>query len=268
MRFDPPSLPVLFGLTLLALAYLRALDILNDRGHPISRTQKSWFWLGWIVTAIALIGPIDTYSAELLWVHMTQHILLADVAGPLLLLGLRTPVIVFFWPRFMLVWAARNSIMRGTWHVLTFPPVALTIWLVVLFAWHIPAAYELALTSEPIHILEHASFVLTGALVWWPIIDPMKTHRRSGLWKAGYLVTARVLSGALATVMIVAQPLYPAYAENAVLFGLEAQTDQQIAGAIMMFVDFVLISVVALALVISTFPADDAGLQSQAAKDS
>ena len=36
-----------------------------------------------------------------------------------------------------------------------------------LWAWHIPALFQATLTSEPVHIAQHASFFLTAVLFWW-----------------------------------------------------------------------------------------------------
>jgi cytochrome c oxidase assembly factor CtaG len=198
---------------------------------------------------------------------MTQHILLADVAGPLLLIGLRTPVLVFFWPKPMLVVAAHSRVIRGIWHIVTKPAVALTIWALTLYVWHVPSLYESALQSDVAHSLEHASFVLTGALVWWPLIDPAGTGNRSGVWKAGYLFVARTLSGALGVAMIVSSPWYESYIRTAPLYGLTPATDQQIAGVIMMSVDFLIVTVIGMAFIISSFPSDDAGRRAQLQND-
>jgi hypothetical protein len=39
--------------------------------------------------------------------------------------------------------------------VLAHPPVALPLWLLNLYVWHLPALYRGRLTSEPLHALQH-----------------------------------------------------------------------------------------------------------------
>jgi len=39
--------------------------------------------------------------------------------------------------------------------------------------WHLPAAYEFALTSETWHNLEHACFFFTSVMFcWWRLFNP------------------------------------------------------------------------------------------------
>lgn len=256
MIWSAPSPTVVIALVVLGAAYWRAIQILRDRSRTIGRWQQAAYWAGLVVTALALIGPVDVYAAEVLWVHMIQHILLADVAGPLMLVGLRTPVLVFFWPKPVLVWGARSRVLQRSWAALTWPPVALSVWVATMIAWHIPSIHSLSLQSEWIHMLQHAGFVLTGALVWWPLIDPARHRAMNGLWKAGYLFLARTLSGVLGTVLIVSPALFAEYADGAYRMGITPVFDQQLAGAIMMSVDFLIVSIGAIAFIMSTYPGD------------
>ena len=52
----------------------------------------------------ALLSPLDSLGeTDLLSAHMGQHLLLGDLAAPLLVIGLRTPVYAFLLPRGLLV---------------------------------------------------------------------------------------------------------------------------------------------------------------------
>jgi putative membrane protein len=92
--------------------------------------------------------------------------------------------------------------------------------------WHVPAVYELALRNEAVHVLEHATFVVAGLLVWSQLVDPA---RRGELTRGGRVALAVVLFAcgqALANVLIFSfQPLYPTYSDIG---------DQQLAGLVMM----------------------------------
>jgi putative membrane protein len=74
---------------------------------------------------------------------------------------------------------AHNRAVRHTLGFLTRPGIALTLWVVIHGAWHIPRAYDYVLTHQTAHNLEHATFMLAGLLVWTQLIDPAHTGRLS-----------------------------------------------------------------------------------------
>ena len=239
--FDPL---VVTALVVAATLYWRAVRVLRARGRRIPWWQQCSFACGLLLVAIATLTVIDSLGASyLLSAHMAQHLLLADLAGPLLLIGVRAPLLYFFWPRPVLVTVARIAPLRRVWTTIRRPRWSLTIWLVTLYAWHHPALYEAALRSAPIHYLEHAMFAFTGMLAWWPLLDP--THNRvvGRIWKAVYVMAARTIGGFLGIVLIVSgAQIYDFYGDNALHFGMSALTDQQLAGAMMMAVDMVVVT--------------------------
>ena len=79
--------------------YLRAVRVLGGRGYDVPSWQQVSFHAGVILTAIGLLSPIDHLGEELLSAHMTQHVMIADLAAPLLLMGIRNPVLGFILPR-------------------------------------------------------------------------------------------------------------------------------------------------------------------------
>ena len=107
---------------------------------------------------------------------MAQHLLLADIAVPFLLVGLRTPMLVFFLPRPALVPLARSHWLRAVLRTLTRPTVAVPVYVVVLYTWHLPFAFEGALRHPLVHALQHLSFIAIGVIVWWSALEPH--HRR------------------------------------------------------------------------------------------
>ena len=60
---------------------------------------------------------------------------------------------------------AVGALRRG-WRALTRPAAAWTLQAVALWAWHLPVLYQAALSSWPLHALEHAAFLGTAALFW------------------------------------------------------------------------------------------------------
>lgn len=235
----------LAAILLAAVLYLRAVRILRGRGRAVPRRQQAAFFAGLSLVAVALLSGLDPLGERyLLSAHMAQHLLIADIPGPLLLIGVRAPVLYFLWPKAVLVPVARSRPLRRAWTWLTRPPIALTTWLVVLYAWHLPALYQLALRDPVAHAAEHVMFAFAGMLAWWPLLDPTHHRATARAWKAFYVVVARLVGGILGIVMIVRrEPLYPFYGDAARHFGISPRTDQQIAGAMMMALDFLIATI-------------------------
>lgn len=229
-------------LALLALAaglYLRAVLVLARRGYRVPRTQQLWWWGGLALVAVGLVSPIDGLGEELLTAHMAQHLIITDLAAPLLLIGIRSPVYAFLLPRPMLVSLARRRALRQLFRRLRQPLVAIPAWVVILYSWHFTFAFEGALGNEGLHLLQHQSFMAGALLVWWSVIEPKRRRLPGDLWKAPYLLGAR-LPGMLLGMnfLIMRSPAYgDAYGDLSRDHGLSPLADQQIAGAMMMVVD-------------------------------
>jgi cytochrome c oxidase assembly factor CtaG len=237
-------LPLLL-LVAAALLYSRACSILATRGRIVPGMQRASYFTGLALIAIATQTFVDPVGEQsLLSLHMLQHLLIADLPAPLLLYGARAPVLYFFWPRPVLVTVARMTLVRRLWAWMRRPQVALTIWLTTLYAWHVPVLYELALTNRLAHDLEHVMFALTGVLAWWPLLDPTHQRVEGRVWKAAYVVAARMIGGVLGIVLIMwPKQLYSPYGDSALAYGVSVIGDQQVAGGMMMLVDSAVIIV-------------------------
>jgi cytochrome c oxidase assembly factor CtaG len=194
------------------------------------------------LTAIGLLSPIDTLGADLLSAHMAQHLLIADLSAPLLLIGLRSPVYAFYLPRPVLVTLARRHGLRRVFRRLRRPVVAVPVWIVILYGWHLAFAFDAALRSDLVHAIQHESFVLGSLLVWWSVIEPKRRRLPGDLWKAPYLLGARLAGMFLGMAFIIMKtPAYAAYYGDAARgHGLSPITDQQIAGGMMLALDFLI----------------------------
>jgi cytochrome c oxidase assembly factor CtaG len=172
--------------------------------------------------------------------HMAQHLLIADLAAPLLLVGLRTPVLVFYLPRPVLVPLARRRRLRQLFRFVRKPLVAIGIYVVVLYGWHMAFAFEGALRSPVLHALQHESFVIASLPVWWPAIEPKRRRLRGELWKIGHIMGCRLAGMFLAMAFIIASaPFYAGYYgdRSQTQHGIDPLLDQQIAGGMMMGLD-------------------------------
>jgi cytochrome c oxidase assembly factor CtaG len=209
--WDADALVVIPGI---AAAYLIACT-----RFPAPRWRIASFLAGCALMLAVQIGPLATLALHyLLSMHLLQNVVLAEWGPLLCMLGLT--------PRM----AAKLERLPGA-QVLTQPVVALPVWLVTYFAWHLPWAYDAALRHQwTILHAEHASYFAAGCLVWWPVLHGRWT---SGT-KAVYLFAAFVLASPLGLLLaLLPSALYTFYDHVPRLWGLSPLTDQQIAGTTM-----------------------------------
>ena len=236
------SIP-LIGMIGASLLYLRACSVLAGRGRVVPMAQRVSFFFGLAMIFVATETFVDPVGEEaLLSLHMLQHLLIADLPAPFLLYGVRAPLLYFFWPRPILVTVARITPLRRLWSWLTQPKVALTVWLATLYAWHVPFMYEAAISNRIVHDLEHVSFAFTGVLAWWPLMDPTHHRVEGRVWKAAYIVAARMVGGVLGIILVGwPEQVYSIYGDAALRYGIDPLVDQQAAGGMMMIVDSLII---------------------------
>jgi cytochrome c oxidase assembly factor CtaG len=220
--------------------YVRALRVLGRRGVTVPRGQIALWHLGLGLQGVALLSPIGSAADELLSAHMVEHILLADLGAPLLLAGLRNPVLAFFLPRDVLVPLARSR-LRRVFRTLRKPLVALPVYTVVLYGWHLGFAFEGAVRHQLVHVAQHASFIFAGVLVWWSALEPKRRQLHGDLWKIGHILAARMIAMFLGMAFVlIREPVYGGVYGTGERRGISALADQQTAGAIMVAVDIVI----------------------------
>lgn len=204
-------------------------------GRGVHARRALAFGAGWVVTAAALVSPLDGLGAQLFSAHMLQHEMLMVVAAPLFVLG--RPLGAFAWA---LPWAWTRGIggffhrpgWRAPWLVITAPLAAWLIHALALWLWHIPSLFQAALANEGVHGLQHASFFVGALLYWWSVMGH-SPGRQAGAAMAS-LFTTMIHTGALGALLTLAPvPWYPAYAGRTAAFGLDPLEDQQLGGLVM-----------------------------------
>ncbi len=204
---------------LVVVPALAAAYGLSLRRFPAPRWRVACFAAGAAILLAVLISPLDTLARHyLLSAHLLQNVALAEWAPALLVLGLAP--------------AAANALARipGA-RAATHPLVALPVWLVTYFVWHLPWAYDAALRHQATLLhLEHASYFAAGCLLWWPVFH----GRASSGAKALYLFGAFVLASPLGLMLaLLPDAVYGFYEHGPGLWGLSPLADQQIAGITM-----------------------------------
>ncbi len=223
---------VLIPSAILLYLYVRRWLAVRRSGSPRAAADAPlWrlcsFCAGVLVTVAALVSPIDSLADQLFSAHMVQHILLLDLAPILAILGL-TKVILRPATRSVHTLERRAG-------PLAHPVFAVFAYVAVIWAWHVPAAYDLAVRHQGIHVLEHLSFLLVGSLYWWHLLSPIRSRMRlNGMGPVVYMGSTKLLVGALGMGLAFApSALYPYYAHLPRVWGISAIDDQGMAGLIM-----------------------------------
>ncbi len=213
-------------------------------------------WTSWSldpVLLVALVSPLGEIGDRwLISAHMLQHVLLTDLAAALLVLGVRAPVLPLGLPKAGLRALAPGARAGRAIHMLTRPWVALPLWALATWVWAIPAVFDYAASHTVVHALEHATLFYTGIALWWLIVDPLPSERRKPHpHRLGYLAFTRVASAAVCLPLTwLATPLYPLYANAPRVYGIPAIRDQQIAGASMCLIEFLIFGIAVAAVFI------------------
>lgn len=255
--FDPIAI-----LALVAASYVYARVYRRAASHSEAVGAGHWapYAAGIVVLAIALLSPIDAIGdGWLLSAHMLQHVLLSDVAPALIVLGLRSPVLQLGLARR----ALREVAPRGRWGrvlgLLTSPWVAIPLWATATWVWAIPSMFDFAAQHQVVHAFEHATLFYTGLALWWLIVDPLPRVRlRPSGERLALLGFTRLASAAICVPLTwVTSVQYPLYASAPRGFGLSAISDQQLAGAGMCFIEFLVFGIAFAAVFISMLGRED-----------
>jgi putative membrane protein len=220
-----------------ALLYRWAVGVVR-RAHPdnpVPRYRVVAWYLGLFVLLIALAAPIATYDTTLFSVHMDQPVLMVMVAAPLLAIG--APITLLLRvaspeTRQRLVLPVLHSrVVR----ILAFPVIAWILFAAVMWASHFSSLFDAALENDFIHLFEHALYLGSALLFWWPVVgaDP-SPWRLPHPARVAYLFLGMPQSSFLGLAIFSApEPLYSHYVTLVRSWGPTPLADQQIAGGIM-----------------------------------
>jgi len=206
---------------LAAVAVLVAAYVLGARRHRPSHRRIASFAGAVALLLVATVTPLATLAVHyLLSAHLVQNVALAEWI-PLLLVASVPPGLA--------ATLARPRAVR----LLTSPFVALPLWLAAYAAWHVPALYDAALRNHALLHLEHLTYLVTGLLLWWPVLQERPWRLTDGA-RCAYLFTAFVFASPLGLLLaLLPSPAYDFYEEAPRIWDLTALADQQIAGVAM-----------------------------------
>jgi putative membrane protein len=234
--------PMVMALVLAAaiLAYCRAWQHLRHRLPELTSPWRPAAFAGGMAALWLAVGsPLAGLDEALLSAHMIQHLLLSMVAAPLILLGAPMLPLLHGVPWVVMAHgiapAVRSTSVRAIGRLLGQPAVCWSVAMVVFIGWHIPALFDLALRSERWHVVAHASFLASGILFWWPVVQPWPSRSVWPRWSMPlYLFLATLPCDALSAFLVFSdRVVYPAYLSAPRNVRLSALQDQEWAGAVM-----------------------------------
>jgi cytochrome c oxidase assembly factor CtaG len=166
---------LVLGVLISVALYVWGLVVLHRRGDRWPRGRSAAFLIGGMGSiVVATMSALGTYDTVLFSVHVVQHMILMMVAPMFLALG--APVTLALrtlpsWPRAILLRLLHTWLAR----VLTFPPLALALFIATPFALYYSPFYELSLRSAFWHAFLHLHFVIVGSMLMWPLmgVDPV-----------------------------------------------------------------------------------------------
>ena len=230
-------------LVLLAFIFCRGwLRIRRASPTLIPLWRLAAFVSGLFSLWIALGSPLAVLDRQLLTVHMMKHLLLMTAGAPLILLGAPSLPLMCGLPKYFM---RRRLLFSRT------PPLLACFlsnfafcWLggaAAVIAWHIPALFNLAMSSHAWHIVEEGSFLAAGLLFWRPIVRPWSSDAKPPQWSMPlYLFLATLPCDILSAFLTFCdRVVYPSYVSPVRVFNLSPLQDQECAGALMwVFVTF------------------------------
>lgn len=181
---------------------------------------------------LAFISPLCALTSSLFSARAVHHLLITSVIAPLVVLTI---------PR-------RSAFFAGTNTSFLSAPV----FLVVLWAWHLPAAYSYALSGTLAYWIMQGPLVFTSVWLWRDLIS---STRRPEIAAVSGLFTVMQMSLLGALLTFASRPLFAPHFLTTEAYGLGPHTDQQLAGLIMWVpsaLPFILVAVYNLAILLKT----------------
>ena len=201
--------------------------VVGEGEAVVTRAQKRWFAGAVVVLWIAADYPLHDIAEEYLYsVHMFQHLLIAFIVPPMLLLA-------------MPEWLARLLVIDGggvsrVLRILTKPVVAGVIFNLLQVLSHWGAVVDLSVENGPFHYTIHLGVFFSALLMWFPVLGPLKELHMSEPGKMLYLFLMSIVPTVPAGWLTFAEGVvYDSYDTDTPLWGITPTDDQQAAGVVM-----------------------------------
>ena len=217
------------GIAGLAMSYgvgVRHVALRSGPGAVPTRRQR-WYLAGALVALVlALTWPLaDLASHWSLTALVVQRLLLTLGAAPLLLLAMPAPLLAVL---------TRPAPLDACLEVLTRPVVAVVTFSAVAVGTLFTPAVAAQASSPWWRAVTDVALLLAGAVLWGPVLRHIPgAHRTVPVGVAAYLFVQSVVPTFPAIIYVFARhPLYDAFSNVRVAFGISRLVDQQLAGVV------------------------------------
>lgn len=218
------------GWLLLIGGYFLLIGPLRHRfsgSAPVPAKKVASFVVAMAAIFLALQGPLHELSDYFLFsAHMVQHLVLILMMPPFLLYSI---------PDWMLRPALRFPAVGWVARLLTFPLIAFALNNIIFAIWHFPGPYDLMMRDHTVHIAMHLTIMITGTIMWWPVMSPLpELPRIAPPLQMIYLFLLGIPMMVTAAMITFSETeLYSWYVEAPRIFSVSALEDQRLGGVIM-----------------------------------
>ncbi|MFF0075438.1 cytochrome c oxidase assembly protein [Streptomyces sp. NPDC005494] len=229
----------LVGCVAALVLYGYAVARLRGRGDSWPVNRIVFFVLGVLTIALVMCTGLNDYGMVMFSVHMVQHMVISMVSPILLLLG--APVTLALralpvagrdrtGPRELLLQLLHSRYLR----IITHPAFTIPLFIASLYALYFTPLFDFLMGSKPGHIAMMVHFLAVGLVFFWPImgVDP-------GPHRPGYVMRMLELFAGMPfhaffgiALMMASQPMVKAYENPPASLGVDALSDQSVAGGI------------------------------------
>jgi cytochrome c oxidase assembly factor CtaG len=226
-RFDP----LVWGAALLALGVYFA-GFVRARRDPAARAAwPLWravsFVAGVLVALLALQSSATSYTLNSMALYMGRLMLLAELAPPLIVLGL---------PSALIRLGRRDGLVGRGLHALLDPYVVFALWTTIIVYWNIPASFSASVVGATSGALLPLLYLFGGLLVWAVTLNSLPSVRTLAVGTRGWFgfLNGLPMMAVAAVWLYSPKVLYTPFVNVPCLWNLTPLQNQQISGLVMM----------------------------------
>lgn len=237
-----PDVWTAFNLIVLGSLYFIGVHRVKARGDRWPAIHSLTFGIAIALLAFAYLGPLGSWAHAAFWPHMSQHLVIMMLAGPLIVLS--NPVHLIFLNlsgsgRRRLVRILRGKVLT----TLTTPWVGWTIFATVLLGSHIGPIMNLTILDHDFMMfIERPLYLIAALIFYYPLLGNDLIAKRPNatirVLSLGLMMIPETVLGML--IHFAPVTLYDSYVAISPIVNIDPVADQKFAGAIMWAVAMVL----------------------------
>ncbi|MEH7384458.1 cytochrome c oxidase assembly protein [Bacillus sp. JJ1521] len=172
---------VIFFTLILIVLYMFLLPTAKDH-----KKYKSIAFAGSMLLILFAVGsPLNLLGRMLFRAHIIQIVVVLLIAAPLLVIGMKTN---------LLEKGLKNNGVKKVYQFLVHPVFAIVLFHGLFIGYHVPGLFDWIRTGYFTNYFFLVGLILAAALLWWPIIAPIKEQDHMTLkQKLIYIVVNIVL---------------------------------------------------------------------------